>query len=306
MDQQEMQSEVTVGLVVKNCERTINRALTSIASQDFPSHLMRIIIVDDDSNDRTLPIVKDTVSKLNVRTRILESGGKGLGAARNLVLQNALGKYIIWIDGDMVIPKDFVTRQVEFMEHNPEVGKARSKREKVQNEKIVATLENLSVLCYEAGNTEITSRLLGIGASICRAQALRQVGGFDETFKGATEDIDIEARIRAAGWKVAQCEPRFYHKERDTWNALWTRYLWYGYGMHFFIHKHPKMIILWQTTPLVALAVGVVHSIRGYKTTRRKISFLLPLQYFLKRLAFWVGFFKSHITGYEYKPRGVS
>ncbi|MEM5867131.1 MAG: glycosyltransferase [Candidatus Aenigmatarchaeota archaeon] len=40
----------------------------------------------------------------------------------NVVVKNASGKYIIWVDCDMILPKDHVQKQVEFMEQNPKVG----------------------------------------------------------------------------------------------------------------------------------------------------------------------------------------
>ena len=47
---------VTIGICVKNTEKTILDAINSILEQDYPTDLMEIIFVDDGSEDRTLSI----------------------------------------------------------------------------------------------------------------------------------------------------------------------------------------------------------------------------------------------------------
>ena len=46
----------------------------------------------------------------------------GLGVARQIVVDKACGKYIVWVDDDVTLPKDFVRKQVGYMEQNPHVG----------------------------------------------------------------------------------------------------------------------------------------------------------------------------------------
>jgi len=113
--------KVTIGVCVKNVERTIYNTLNSILSQDFSHNLIEIIIVDGKSIDETLKIIKRILKRCDIKSRIFIEN-KGLGFARQLVVENASGKYIVWVDGDMIIPNDFVRKQVEFMEKNPKVG----------------------------------------------------------------------------------------------------------------------------------------------------------------------------------------
>jgi len=54
-----METKVTVGLCVKNSEKTVKDTVDSIIKQKYLPNLMEIIVVDGDSKDRTLSIVTE-------------------------------------------------------------------------------------------------------------------------------------------------------------------------------------------------------------------------------------------------------
>jgi len=294
-----MSKRVTIGLCVRNAEATIKDTVRSIIDQHFPHELMELIVVDDGSRDQTLSIISDYVSQTKIKMKVYHNYGKGLGIARQTVLDNASGEYIIWIDGDMTISRNHVQKQVEFMEKNPKTGKARGHWENYKGKKWVAFLESLQKMDHgnKSVNTEV-SKLTGIGASIFRVKTLKHVGGFDKNITGAGEDIDIAARIRAAGWLLSTSDTSFYHKFRETWKELWDQYFWYGYGGHYVLHKNPSAFPLWHRIPSIAFMIGLWRSIRSYKTVRQKLLFLMPFECFYKNVAWCLGFYKGHINGY--------
>ena len=116
--------KITVGVCVKNSERTIKGAIDGILNQNYPREQMQVIIVDGCSTDRTLPIIKNMISETDMSVEILSDKGKGLGAARQTVVDNAKGDYIVFVDGDVELQEDFVQKQVDFMEKNPKVAAA--------------------------------------------------------------------------------------------------------------------------------------------------------------------------------------
>jgi len=119
---------VTIGVCVRNSASTIREAIESIISQDFPHELIEIIFVDDESEDNTLSVIQEYVSRINILAKVFKSSWKGLGHARQIVVGNAEGEYIVWVDGDIVLSKDFIRKQVEFMEQYPKVGIAKGKQ----------------------------------------------------------------------------------------------------------------------------------------------------------------------------------
>ncbi len=74
----------------------IERAMKSVLAQDFQDWEM--IIVDDGSTDNTKDIVEEYLSDARIRYFYKENGG--VGSARNIGIENARGKYFIFLDSD--------------------------------------------------------------------------------------------------------------------------------------------------------------------------------------------------------------
>ena len=192
---------VTIGLCARNSEKTIFEAINSVVEQDFPHELMEIIVVDGDSQDKTLSIIRKCLSKTSIRAMFF-SENVGLGFARQMVVDHAKGDYIIWVDGDIILSRDYIKQQVFFMEHNPSVGTAVGSLGILATDNWVATLENVGYVIESLRHQgKSTTRLLGTEGTIMRVKALRKVGGFDQNIRGSQEDTDVAYRLRRAGWK---------------------------------------------------------------------------------------------------------
>ena len=194
------------------------------------------------SKDKTLEIIKNELKNSDVESRIFTEN-KGLGYARELVVKNAKGKYIVWVDSDMILPKDFVKKQVEFMESHPDVGIAKGKYASVEENSLVATLENVTFLvAFQHGKNEANLFPLGTSGCIYRVEAIRQAGGFDENISGVGEDMDVEYRVKMAGWKLSLSSAIFLEKRRRTWHSLWDEYLWHGKGAAHLYKKNKRIL----------------------------------------------------------------
>jgi len=295
-----MKPIVTIGMCMRNCENSIKEAIHSILGQDFPHELMEVIFVDDGSEDQTLSVVKDSISRINIQAKVFHSEWKGLGAARNKIVNNASGDFIIWIDGDMALPKDFVRKQVEFMEQNPKVGIAKARYGIALKENIVAFLENIADVAEDAraqdewkGNL----RLPGTGGSIYRVKAIKQVKGFDDDLRRVGEDQDAAYRIKDKGWLIYRTHIVFYEKRKlKTWKELWAKYYWHGYDHYDLYHKNRNLFILHTMVPPASFIAGLMYSIVAYRLTYRRAAFLLPFQYAFKMTAWLFGFLKNQIS----------
>jgi glycosyltransferase involved in cell wall biosynthesis len=294
-----MKIVISVGLCVKNSEATIRETVESVINQDFPHELMEIIAVDGRSEDKTLSIMTNILLETDINVKLCSDQGKGLGAARQLVVNSASGEYIIWIDGDVVLPKNYVRKHVEFMRRNPRVGAALGEWGISEAKSLVAVLENLGELRHK--HEDKNPRAIGTIIGIYRVKAIKQAGSFDECIKGASEDRDLSHRIWKNGWLLARNQATLYHRFREAWNDLWKEYSWYGYGEHYVSHKHPNLVMMWQWLPIVRALSGLRHAFIVYKLTHLKISFLLPLHHFFKASAFCFGFLKGHMEGYGHK-----
>jgi glycosyltransferase involved in cell wall biosynthesis len=300
-----MKPEVTIGVCVRNCEDYIREAVDSILNQDFPHELMEVIVVDGCSKDKTVSIVEGTLCKSDVKTRIFFEN-KGLGFARQIVVNNAEGDYILWVDGDMVLSKDYLRKLSDFMDKKSNVGIVKGKQALQPGKNLLATLEAYSraagrMVNYQSRKGRL--KALGTAGALCRTRALKDAGGFDTSLRGYNEDWDMEIRVRSKGWLLCTIDAFYLDYERGelTWNVLWSKYWLRGYYTHYFLHKNKGMLKHYRTIPIAAFFAGLLHAFTLYKKTRQKEVFLLPFQSMLKMTAWYIGFIKSHVNSYAPK-----
>lgn len=89
-----------------NLEGLIRKCLMSIINQPFSNY--ELIVVNDKSTDSSLRVIKDISSNHRITILDLENN-VGLGHARNAGLNQAVGEYVIFIDGDDEIESDLLT-----------------------------------------------------------------------------------------------------------------------------------------------------------------------------------------------------
>jgi glycosyltransferase involved in cell wall biosynthesis len=114
---------VTIGMGVRNCERTLGSAIASIINQTFWN--WELLVIDDGSSDSTMCVASSfndpriiAVSDGNI---ILDREYYGLAARLNQAVTRARGKYFARMDGDDIACPERFRRQVDFLEANSDV-----------------------------------------------------------------------------------------------------------------------------------------------------------------------------------------
>ena len=295
---------VTIGICSRNSKNTIANAIESVLSQDFAKEKMEIIFVDDSDDNETSSIIRDYISKNVIECRLFDRIRSGLSKARNAVVNNAKGDYIVWVDSDMVLPSDHVRKQVDFMEQHPDVAIAAARFCGLPEKKLLVNLQNLEWVAVNhlAGiEGKLNIPCIVCGGAIYRTEPIKQIGGFDEEIIGACEDEEIEIRVTQAGWSTYKVTDACYFESRKkTWKAVWKQFFWYGYGSHFLLHQNKR------TVKPAQVLDPFTYSNVAYRLTRKKIAFLVPLQYYFKRVAWYFGFLNAHLNGYGHNQTAES
>lgn len=293
-----------MGICVRNAERLLRNAVESIAEQDYPHEIMEIIFVDDGSQDGTYDLILNLSSKLDIKTKIFRTNWQGLGSARNIVVDNAEGKYVIWVDADEVLARSYISDQIKILERNGDVGLTAGIFELIPN-KTILNLELIPAIIdhlrFNSPRSLIwkTTKLPGTGGTTFRVDALKQVKGFDDKLTGVGEDQDVAIRVCNAGWSIQLNNSGFYetHGGLSTWPDLFKKYKWYGQGNFRLYRKNNKAFSLARMSPFAGFATGFFYSLESYKLLNSKrLFFLLPLHFGLKMFAWTVGFMSKQFA----------
>ena len=106
-----MEKLVSIIIPVYNTEEYVEECIKSLVLQTYSN--IEIIICDDFSEDNSFMICKK-LSKEDSRIKLLKNcRKKGLSGARNSALDKAKGEYILFVDSDDFVEKDYVDKLVK-------------------------------------------------------------------------------------------------------------------------------------------------------------------------------------------------
>jgi hypothetical protein len=178
-----------------------------------------IVLVDDRPEPEPGPLEHplDVLGDLRERTTVLRGGGRGPAAARNAGLRAAGSPWVVFLDDDVQAGPHWGEQLAEDLaDATPDTAGVQGvlavpldgRRRPTDWERTIAGL----------------ARARWITADMAyRAEALEQVGGFDERFRHVfREDTDLALRLLDAGWRIRQGRRTSRHPVRpaDRWVSL--------------------------------------------------------------------------------------
>lgn len=206
---------ISIGITSFNAALTIERALNSSLSQDWPN--LEILAVDDGSTDKSFEILSQAALADN-RLRIIQhSDNQGCAAARNTLVKEAKGEFIAFFDDDDVSRLDRLRLQYKHIVDYEQSTDTRliacyASGKRVYPNGYVLPLRAVGSDGPPPAGTAMADYLLfhkrdpaffyGAGTPTCslmaRTSLFRELGGFDTAMR-RQEDVDFAIRLSLMG-----------------------------------------------------------------------------------------------------------
>ncbi len=192
--QDEKTPTVSVVIGAYNAERWIEETIRSVLRQTWRD--VELIVVDDGSTDATA----DVVRSFGESVRLLQKENGGSASARNAGTRAARGQYVAFLDADDLWLPTKLERQMPLFEDEPALAWCYTDAQIFESTSGRLLHQVGDLLTLHEGDV-LRPLLLGnfIQLSVvARREALRAVGGFDESsLHRISEDWDLWLRMAA-------------------------------------------------------------------------------------------------------------
>ena len=224
-----------ISVIVCSCNgaRWIRDCLAALAELDYPD--FEVIVVDDGSTDPTAAIAEEYDVTL-IRTPNL-----GLSSARNTGLRAATGAIVAFTDDDAFPGRHWLKYLAWTFLTSDHVG-AGGPNLAPRDDGLVANAVSkapggpIHVLLSD----EEAEHIPGCNMAF-RRQAVEEVGGFDEQFRIAGDDVDLCWRLREAGGTIGFSPAAVvWHHRRTSVRAYWRQQKNYGRAEALLERKWPE------------------------------------------------------------------
>ena len=228
---------VSILIPAHNEEIVIEKTILSMLEMDYPKDKYEVVLINDNSTDRTKEKVENIIEKYNtVNLRIVDvpkdKGGSGKSNTLNYGLATSISEYIAVYDADNT-PNRFALRYLmhEIMknkEYGAVIGKFRTRN---KNRNLLTKFINLETLTFQwmaqAGRWKLLKLCTIPGTNfLIKRDILNRLGGWDT--KAIAEDTEISFRIYSIGYKISfmplaetfEQEPetlKVWFKQRTRW-----------------------------------------------------------------------------------------
>ena len=236
------QPQVSIIVPVYNVENYIERCLNSLVNQTFKD--IEIITINDGSTDKSLELL-NKYAKEDIRISVIDLGDEGVSYCRNLGIEKANGKYIMFVDSDDWIDSSMVEVMYkkaeennldlvmcsyirEFKDHSKEKKfnlpqEIIYKEDKVKNEllrKLVGPIKE------ELSNPEMLDALGTVWGKLYRADILKEnkIKFVDLKKIGSAEDTLFNIFTFNYLKKVMFLNKPMYHYWRDNPKSVTSQY----------------------------------------------------------------------------------
>ncbi len=202
---------VTVIVPARNEETNIERCFRSLTAQNYPAEKLQIIVVDDNSEDKTAPIVQSLSRDFHNCTLLSLSDDSQLGFGKIAALahgfQHATGEIVFQTDADCVVSEKWIKSVLSIFHNDVGIVGGMTLLEPFSEKSSCFTriqiLDWMYLLGIGAGANALGIPLSCFGNNLAlRRKAYDATGGYEAIPFTFTEDFAIFRAVARAGWKT--------------------------------------------------------------------------------------------------------
>ena len=200
--------DLSVSIVNTNSRELLLACLESLAPVEA-----EIVVLDNASEDGSAAAVRERFPHVRV---IEQEHRAGFGSNHNTVIRATTGRYVYVLNEDTTANDWSFERITEYLDAHPQVaalgprlvypdGRLQDSAWRFPTPLVstmgLATLGQLGVKQSKGASVRPVDWVMG-AALVLRREALDQVGLFDEDFFLYSEEVDLQTRLRQAGWET--------------------------------------------------------------------------------------------------------
>jgi glycosyltransferase involved in cell wall biosynthesis len=188
---------VSVIVPARNAASFLRRCLTALRAE--PSDDFEILVVDDASTDET-PAIAESMGARVIR---LESV-RGPSGARNVAAREARGKYLFFVDSDVVVRPGAVKRVGDLLDRDPRTTAVFGSYDAEPEARTTLSQYRNLLHHWVHQNGRPAASTFWAGCGAVRRQVFLHLGGFDETAypRPCIEDIELGYRLRESDHRI--------------------------------------------------------------------------------------------------------
>ncbi len=208
-------TEISIIIPVYNGEKTIESCLNSLLNQTIPAE---IIVIDDGSTDKTLPILK---KNFHFKIKLITQHHQGPAIARNKGARLASGKILVFADADMTFAPDYLEVLTQPILEGKEIGT-------FTTEEYVANWDNVWARCWNIQEGWEPKKRFppnppkrGTDFRAILKDKFLSVGGFDDI--GYTDTWTLFQKL---GVRPLATQAKCYHRNPATLKQVFYQARW--------------------------------------------------------------------------------
>ena len=293
--------KIDIVIPTYNGAKHLPRLLESISHQTYAGY--ECFVIDDNSKDNTARIIRERFPWVSL---IVQAHNSGPSKNRNIAIRAGHSPYIVIFDDDTYIEdREWLTKALDKMEKNPEIGQLASMIVSGFDKNILLDCGIYGEGCLFGGNYynqhrstvsgkhEISRRVLGActAGTILRRDLFERVGGFDPKYFYPAEDLELSLRIHLTGYDVIY-DPSLvtYHFESQAMGKSIKRkmYMYRRNCLLALIENYPASHIMKTLRSLVCrlLNFPFVSSIFPAAGTKERLDFPQETRDYIKTFCF--------------------